>query len=128
MAEPRRRCYDGTIMQTRFDIRREIEEALQAGRPVVGLESTVLAHGLPWPQNLDAARRIEAAVRAGGAIPATLAVFSGCPVIGLSAAELETFARSADPAADLHGRVRKAGRRDLAAAIAQRAHAATTVS
>ena len=72
MAEPRRRCYDGTIMQTPLDVRREIKEARQEGRPVVALESTVIAHGLPWPQNLDAARRVEAAVRAGGAIPATI--------------------------------------------------------
>jgi pseudouridine-5'-phosphate glycosidase len=128
VAQPRRRCYDGTVMQTSIDIRREIKEARQEGRPVVALESTVIAHGLPWPQNLDAARRVEAAVREEGAIPAAVAVLSGRPTVGLGAAELETLARSADPTSDLHGRVRKAGRRDLAAAIAQRAHAATTVS
>jgi pseudouridine-5'-phosphate glycosidase len=115
-------------MTTLLDVRAEVAAGLRDRRPVVALESTVLAHGLPWPTNLEAARQVEAAVRAEGAIPATVAVLSGRPVVGLGAAELETLVRSADPASDQHGRVRKASRRDLAAAVAQQAHAATTVS
>ena len=115
-------------MRTGLELRDEVATALQEGRPVVALESTVIAHGLPWPINLEAAHRIEAAVRAEGAIPATIAVLSGRPVIGLNATELEALARSADPAMEHPVAVRKAGRRDLAAAMAQQAYAATTVS
>jgi pseudouridine-5'-phosphate glycosidase len=115
-------------MTTLLDVRAEVAQGLRTRRAVVALESTVLAHGLPWPTNLEAARRLEAAVRAEDAVPATVAVVAGRPVVGLDAAELETLARSADPASELHGRVRKAGRRDLAAAVVQQAHAATTVS
>jgi pseudouridine-5'-phosphate glycosidase len=111
-----------------LDIRAEVGSALWDGRPAVALESTVIAHGLPWPRNLEAARRVEAAVRAEGAIPATIAVLSGRPVIGLDAAELERLARSAERPDHAPGPVRKASRRDLAAAITQRADAATTVS
>ncbi len=115
-------------MRTELDIRVEIAIAIQEASPVVALESTVIAHGLPWPQNLEAVRRIEATVRAAGAIPATIAVLSGRPVIGLNVAELELLARSANPANEPAFTVRKAGRRDLAAALTQRAYAATTVS
>src|SRR5438874_2135409 len=115
-------------MNILWDVKDEVAEALRESRPVVALESTVIAHGLPWPRNLEAARRIEAAVRAEGAIPATIGVFAGRPIVGLDAEVLETFARSADPAAQAKVAVRKAARRDLAAAISQRAHAATTVS
>jgi pseudouridylate synthase len=111
-----------------IDLRTEVAVALRQGRPVVALESTVIAHGLPWPDNLDAARRVEAAVRAEGALPATIAILEGRPVIGLNATELESLARSADPATEHAFTVRKASRRDLAAAIAQKANAATTVS
>jgi pseudouridylate synthase len=111
-----------------LDIRADVEEQLRARGPVVALESTVIAHGLPWPKNLEAARRIETAVRVEGAIPATIAVVAGRPVVGLDAAALEAFARSADRTAQPQLVVRKAGRRDLAAAIVQKAHAATTVS
>jgi pseudouridine-5'-phosphate glycosidase len=98
----------------------EIEAALADRRPVVALESTLIAHGLPWPVNLDTARAAEEAVRAAGAVPATIAVLAGRPTIGLTPAQLERLGRE--------GNVRKAGRRDLAAAVAQKADAATTVS
>src|SRR3954452_18586314 len=98
----------------------EVAAALADGRPVVALESTLIAHGLPRPLNLDTARAAEAVVRAEGAVPATIAVLRGRPVIGLNATELEELA-GADG-------VRKASRRDLAAAIAQGATAATTVA
>src|SRR5687767_15185260 len=62
----------------------EVRAAVTARRPVVALESTLIAHGLPWPVNLETARRAEVAVRAEGAVPATIAVLDGVPTIGLS--------------------------------------------
>jgi len=98
----------------------EVAAALATGRPVVALESAVITHGLPRPFNLEVARDLEAAVREAGAVPATIAVLDGVVRIGLDEAEL---ARLADePAA------RKCGTRDLAGAIAARAHGGTTVS
>lgn len=101
-------------------ISEEVRAALADRRPVVALESTLIAHGLPWPVNIETARASEAAVRAGGAVPATIAVLSGSPHVGLTDAQLEELARAPD--------VRKAARRDLGAAVAQKRHAATTVS
>jgi pseudouridine-5'-phosphate glycosidase len=102
-----------------LDVRPEIVAALRDGRPVVALESTLIAHGLPWPLNLETARDSEAEVRQAGAVPATVAVLGGIPTVGLSDGELELLAHAEG--------VRKAGRRDIAAAIAGRATAATTV-
>jgi pseudouridine-5'-phosphate glycosidase len=98
----------------------EVAAAVRDGLPVVALESTLLAHGLPWPVNLQTARQAEQAVRDEGAIPATVGVWQGRPTVGLDAAQLEHFAHGTD--------VRKASRRDLAAAVAQGACAATTVA
>jgi pseudouridine-5'-phosphate glycosidase len=103
-----------------LDVRPELAEALRMGRPVVALESTLIAHGLPWPLNLETARAAEAAVRGEGAVPATIAVWRGRPTVGLSDAELEELASARN--------VRKASTRDLAAAVAQGATAATTVA
>ena len=98
----------------------EVRDALAAGRPVVALESTVIAHGLPRPDNLAVAREMEAAARAEGAIPATVALLDGRIVVGLSDAELERLATTDEPVA-------KASRRGLAVALAQKSLAATTV-
>jgi pseudouridine-5'-phosphate glycosidase len=98
----------------------EVTAALRDRLPVVALESTLIAHGLPWPINLETAQAAEAAVRAEGAVPATVAVWHGWPTVGLDAAQVEHLARAAD--------VRKASRRDLGAAVAGRACAATTVA
>lgn len=103
-----------------LDVRPEVAAALAQGRPVVALESTVIAHGLPWPLNLETARAVEAAVRAEGAVPATIAVCHGRPIVGLSDNELEAVAHRKD--------VVKASRRDLGIAVAQRRMAATTVA
>ncbi len=103
-----------------LDLHPEVDEAVREGRPVVALESTLIAHGLPWPVNLETARAAERAVRAEGAVPATVAVWQGRPKVGLREGELEGLARS-------HG-VLKASRRDLGLAIAQRRTAATTVA
>jgi pseudouridine-5'-phosphate glycosidase len=98
----------------------EVAEALAARRPVVALESTIISHGLPRPDNLRIAREIEGAVRAGGAVPATVAVVDGQPRIGLDDAALERIAL--DPA------VVKVSARDLAAIGAYGGVGATTVA
>lgn len=97
-----------------------VQAALQSGHPVVALESTLIAHGLPWPTNLETARAAEEAVRDAGAVPATVAVWDGTPTVGLSDGQIEQLARAKD--------VLKASRRDLAAAVAQGRTAATTVA
>jgi pseudouridylate synthase len=102
------------------DVRPAVAAALSAGRAIVALESTLIAHGLPWPTNLDVARDSERAVRAGGAVPATIAVLAGSPTVGLTDDEIARLAQAKG--------VRKASARDLAAALAQKATAATTVS
>lgn len=101
-------------------VREDIRRALAIGAPVVALESTVIAHGLPFPDNLETARELEAIVEANGATPATVGVVAGKPVIGLESAALERFARGDD--------VRKLSRRDLGAAIGLGLYGATTVA
>lgn len=98
----------------------EVREALDARRPVVALESTIIAHGLPRPRNLAVAEELEALVRSGGAVPATVAVLDGRAHVGLDKDQLERVA--GDPS------VRKLGHRDLAPALATGASGATTVS
>ncbi len=98
----------------------EVEAAIASGRPVVALESTIIAHGLPRPDNLRVAREIEGVVREHGAVPATIAVIGGEVTIGLDDEALTTLA-SADGVA-------KCGVRDLAPAVAAGVHGATTVA
>jgi pseudouridine-5'-phosphate glycosidase len=98
----------------------DIAPELRGSGALVALESTVIAHGLPWPENLALARRLEAAVREEGAVPATVAVLGGRMRVGLADAELEHLARSPS--------VRKLTRRDIPIAIAEGADGATTVS
>ncbi|MBA3453776.1 MAG: pseudouridine-5'-phosphate glycosidase, partial [Deltaproteobacteria bacterium] len=71
----------------------EVEAARDKGTPIVALESTLVAHGLPWPDNHAVARELEDTVRAGGAVPATIAIVDGKACIGLSAEQLEKLAR-----------------------------------
>ncbi len=104
----------------RLVIRPEVADAVAQRRPVVALESTLIAHGLPWPLNLETAFTAEAAVRAEGAVPATIAVLNGQPTVGLCENELQELARAET--------VVKASRRDLAAAIAKKQTASTTVA
>lgn len=111
----------------------EVRAALDAHRPVVALESTVIAHGLPWPENLDLARRMEARVRAGGATPATIAILNGEVKIGLTDAEIEHLARPAlakDAGRGIHDApgILKVSRRDYPVAVAQKRDGATTVA
>jgi pseudouridine-5'-phosphate glycosidase len=97
-----------------------IENALRNGAPVVALESSVLAQGLPIPQNREAATRMLAAVTHAGAVPAITAVVAGCATVGLESAELERFLR--------RDGVRKVSARDIPSAIAQGHDGATTVA
>ncbi|MEU9604250.1 pseudouridine-5'-phosphate glycosidase [Streptomyces sp. NPDC048057] len=102
------------------EVSEEVREALSAGRPVVALESTIIAHGLPRPRNLVVAAELEGLVRSAGAVPATVALLDGRVHIGLAEDELERIA--------LEIGVRKLGQRDLAPAVATGASGATTVS
>ena len=105
---------------TALRIADEVRDAIAAGRPVVALESTILSHGLPRPDNLAVGRRLESIVRAGGAVPATVAVIDGSLVVGASDDEIVRLATEPD--------VVKVSRRDLPFVIARRALGATTVS
>src|SRR5947209_2727776 len=98
----------------------EVASALDAGDPVVALESTLLAHGLPRPDNRAAADEVEAAVRTGGAVPATIAVLDGVPHIGLTPEQLDRICADDGLA--------KLGVRDLPVAAALRISGATTVA
>lgn len=98
----------------------EVQAALSASRPVVALESTIIAHGLPYPENLSLARELDAVVRAEGATPATIALIDGRIRVGLDDAQLETLATSRD--------VAKVSRRDMAAVLASGGLGATTVA
>jgi len=109
-------------LRDRLEIRPEVAEALAARRPVVALESTLISHGLPYPENVEVARASEAAVREAGAVPATIAIRDGRVLVGLDDAALEALA--AAPA----GSVMKAARPSLSAALTRPGWSATTVS
>ena len=98
----------------------EVQAALAAGRGVVALESTIITHGMPYPENLQTALGVEAVVRENGAVPATIAVVDGVLRVGLDEAELEALAQAKDAV--------KASGRDLAAVMVRKGSAGTTVS
>ncbi|MTH78863.1 pseudouridine-5'-phosphate glycosidase [Paracoccus aestuariivivens] len=100
----------------------EVANALSQGKPVVALESTIITHGMPYPQNLEVARQVEATVREAGATPATIAIIAGKIHIGLDDATLETLAST--PGSE----VMKLSRADLAACLALGRTGATTVA
>jgi pseudouridylate synthase len=101
-------------------ITEEVAQALRDGTPVVALESTIISHGMPYPQNVTMATEVEQIIRDGGAVPATIAVLDGRPRIGLGPDDLELLATSPD--------VAKTSVRDLPYVIARRGHGATTVA
>jgi pseudouridine-5'-phosphate glycosidase len=103
-----------------LDIAPEVQAALQAGGPVVALESTIITHGMPYPQNVETARAVEAVVREGGAVPATIAIVGGRIKVGLEADTLEWLGTATD--------VMKLSRADLPFAVATGRHGATTVA
>ncbi|MEK6333855.1 MAG: pseudouridine-5'-phosphate glycosidase [Acidobacteriota bacterium] len=103
-----------------FKINPEVEAALASNKPVVALESTVIAHGLPRPQNLETARRLQQIVRDEGSLPATIAVLNGKLCAGLNENQIELIGNGDD--------IKKISTRDLAVAVAQRWNGATTVA
>ncbi len=104
-----------------LDIKPEVAEALAAGKPVVALESTIISHGMPYPQNVETALAVEKIVREHGAVPATIAVIGGRLKAGLTAEEIEYFGKKGLDIA-------KASRRDLAVLCARGEDGATTVT
>jgi pseudouridylate synthase len=98
----------------------EVAEAVHDGRPVVALESTIISHGMPYPHNLQTAAEVEQIIRELGAVPATVALLSGRPCVGLGVDELKLLASSPD--------VSKVSTRDLPYVLAHRTHGATTVA
>ncbi len=103
-----------------INFNQEVSDALSDKKPIVALESTVIAHGLPYPENLETAMKCETAVREGGAVPATVAVFGGEFCVGLDQDQIEQLATRKD--------IRKISRRDLSIAVANKLDCATTVA
>jgi pseudouridylate synthase len=103
-----------------LEVRPEVQEALSRGLPVVALESTIISHGMPHPQNVATAREVEGLVRAAGAVPATIAVLHGQMKVGLSEDELDFLGTSKD--------IQKISIRDLPMTVAMRTNGATTVA
>ncbi len=103
-----------------MDVTPEVADAVRGGRPVVALESTILSHGMPYPENLGFAREVEAVIRAEGAVPATMAVIDGRLKAGLTEAELLRMCEAKG--------VAKVSRRDLPVVVAERLTGATTVA
>ncbi|WP_391117321.1 pseudouridine-5'-phosphate glycosidase [Psychrobacillus sp. L3] len=99
---------------------KEVEEGMAAGKAIVALESTIISHGMPYPQNVEMAREVEQIIRENGAVPATIAIMDGKIKIGLSEEELETLGTSKN--------ARKTSRRDLPYVVASKEIGATTVA
>lgn len=103
-----------------YSLSNEVSHAFESGRPVVALESTIITHGMPFPQNVETARRVEAAIRDEGAVPATIAVMEGVLHVGLDEARLDRLAQATD--------VAKLSRADIAQCVATGGTGATTVA
>lgn len=101
-------------------ISQEVKEALEKGKPVVALESTIITHGMPYPQNYETSLKVEETIRENGAIPATIAVINGECVVGLSKEEIQNLAKRRDSV--------KVSRRDLGFVCANRLNGGTTVA
>jgi len=108
------------INEKYLDIKEEVAQALKTNQPVVALESTIISHGMPYPQNVEMAKKVEGIIREEGAIPATIAIMNGKIKIGLTDEDLEELAKA--------NRVEKVSRRDMAYVIASQKLGATTVA
>jgi pseudouridine-5'-phosphate glycosidase len=108
-------------MNEYLDIKPEVAEALAKGQPVVALESTIISHGMPWPDNATTAKQVEQIIRDAGAVPATIAIIDGRLKAGLSSDEIDTLAKAGQAVA-------KCSRRDLPYVVARGEHGATTVA
>lgn len=107
-------------MKQYLDIHPEVSEALAKGLPVVALESTIISHGMPYPQNVEMANKVERIIREGGAVPATIAILDGRLKVGLSPDDLALLATHKD--------IKKVSRRDMGMIVAKKWHGATTVA
>ena len=107
-------------MQQYLQFSQEVQQAIADGRPVVALESTIISHGMPYPQNVQTARKVEQIIRDHGAVPATIAIMNGRIHIGLSDADLELLGQSRDAI--------KVSRRDLPYVLSEKKLGATTVA
>ena len=108
-------------MNSYLDLSPEVAEALKAGKPVVALESTIISHGMPYPQNVETARQVEKIIRQAGAVPATIAILGGRMKAGLTDNELEYLGKTGP-------KVTKTSRRDLPLVISKKLDGATTVT
>ena len=108
-------------MNKYLDIAPEVAEALKAGKPVVALESTIISHGMPYPQNVETALKVERIIRDAGAVPATIAIIGGRLKAGLSKEEIDYLGRTG-------AGIPKASRRDLPVLVAQGKDGACTVT
>ena len=108
-------------MKNYLDLSPEVDAALKAGKPVVALESTIISHGMPYPQNVETAMRVEQTIRDYGAVPATIAIIGGQLTAGCTAEDIEYLGRRGTE-------VTKASRRDLPVLVAEREDGATTVA
>ena len=108
-------------MNRYLDIAPEVKAALDAGKPVVALESTIISHGMPYPQNVETARNVEKIIRDNGAVPATIAIIGGRLKAGLSDEEIEYLGKTGS-------KVAKASRRDLAVLVSKKMDGACTVA
>jgi pseudouridine-5'-phosphate glycosidase len=104
-----------------LDVNPEVAAAIAEGRPVVALESTIISHGMPYPQNVETALNVEQIIRDNGAVPATIAMIGGRLKAGLTPEEIEYFGKKGQD-------IPKASRRDLAALVAKGSDGATTVT
>ena len=109
------------IMNKYLDVNPEVAEAIANGKPVVALESTIISHGMPYPQNVETALAVEQIIRDNGAVPATIAIIGGRLKAGLTAQEIEYFGKKGQA-------IHKASRRDLAVLCARGEDGATTVT
>ena len=110
-----------TVMNPYLSISPEVQEALKAGKPVVALESTIISHGMPYPQNVETALKVEQTIRENGAVPATIAIIGGQLKAGCTPEEIEYLGKKGQA-------VIKASRRDLPVLIARKTDGATTVT
>ena len=104
-----------------MDVNPEVAKALEEGRPVVALESTIISHGMPYPQNKETALKVEEIIRAEGAVPATMASINGCRKLGCTAEDIESLGKKGLA-------VNKTSRRDLPILVAKKEDGATTVA
>ena len=107
-------------MHKYLDIKEEVKQALKENRPVVALESTIISHGMPYPENVEMAKKVEDIIRKEGAVPATIAIMDGKIKIGLSDEDLDILAKA--------DHVEKVSRRDMASVISKKVLGATTVA